>query len=120
MDNIFFYMGLAALLVHEMDAVKRKEWRMFPGLSKLKDKTAYYVFTGLHFPLYFIVFWLLQKPETASTIILILDAFFIAHLLLHIFLRNASNNNFSGIFSIALIWIIGISGLLDLFFSYMI
>lgn len=35
MENIFFYLGLAALLVHEMDAIKRKEWRMFPGLSKL-------------------------------------------------------------------------------------
>ena len=26
MEHIFFYLGLAALLVHEMDAVKRKEW----------------------------------------------------------------------------------------------
>jgi hypothetical protein len=114
MENIFFYLALAALLVHEMDAVKSKEWRMLPGLSKLKDETGYIVFTGLHLPLYFLVFWLLQKPETSSTIILILDAFFIVHLLLHIILRNAPKNNFSGIFSIALIWIIGISGLLDL------
>lgn len=114
MENIFFYFGLAALLVHELDAIKRKEWRMFPGLSKLKDETGYNVFTGLHLPLYFLVFWLLQKPETSSTIILILDAFFIVHLLLHIILRNAPKNNFSGIFSIALIWIIGVSGLLDL------
>ena len=118
MEYFFFYLGLAALFVHEMDAVKRKEWRMFPGLSKLKDETGYYIFTGLHLPLYFLVFWLLQKPETSSTIILILDAFFIIHLLLHIFLRNAPKNKFSGKFAIALIWITGISGVLDLLFYF--
>ena len=119
MENVFFYLGLAAILVHEMDAVKRKEWRMFPGLSKLKEETGHCVFTGLHLPLYFLVFWLLQKQETSSTIILILDAFFIVHLLLHLFLRNAPNYNFSGKFSIALIWITGISGVLDLISSFM-
>ncbi|HKL32571.1 MAG TPA: DUF6713 family protein [Tangfeifania sp.] len=35
MENIFFYFGLAALLVHEMDALKRNEWRIFLGLLKL-------------------------------------------------------------------------------------
>lgn len=119
MENIFLYLGLAAIFVHEMDAVKRKEWRMFPGLSKLKDETAYYFFTGLHLPMYFLVFWLLHKPETSSIIILILDVFFIIHLLLHIILRNDSKNNFSGMFSIALIWIIGISGVLDLLISFL-
>ena len=120
MEHIFFYLGLAALLVHEMDAVKRKEWRMFPGLSNLQDETAYSIFTGLHLPLYFLVFWLLQKPETASILILVLDAFFIIHLLLHIILRNAPKNNFSGIFSSTFIWISGISGLLDLLFQFWI
>lgn len=119
MENMFFYLGLATLFVHEMDAVKRKEWRMFPGLSKLKDEKAYYIFTGLHLPLYFLVFWMLQKPESSTLLILLLDVFFVVHLLLHVFLRNQSENSFSGKFSIALIWVAGIAGLLDLFFFFM-
>lgn len=119
MENMFFYLGLATLFVHEMDAVKRKEWRMFMGLSKLNDETGYLIFTGVHLPLYFFVFWMLKKPESSTLLILILDAFFVVHLSLHVFLRNQSENNFSGKFSIALIWVAGIAGLLDLIISFM-
>lgn len=36
----FFMLGLALLLVHELDAVRCHEWRMFPGLFALSDRWA--------------------------------------------------------------------------------
>lgn len=32
-ENIFFYLGLSLLTMHEMDAIRCKEWRIFPGLD---------------------------------------------------------------------------------------
>ncbi|MFD2569233.1 DUF6713 family protein [Spirosoma soli] len=37
-DEIFFYLGLAFLTTHELDAVRCREWRIFPGLSLLNDR----------------------------------------------------------------------------------
>jgi len=38
MEAPFFLLGLSLLLVHELDAGRCHEWRMFPGLSALSDR----------------------------------------------------------------------------------
>ena len=55
--QIFFFVGLAFILTHEMDAIKSREWTMFPLIARLDEKTGYIVFTALHIPLYFLLFW---------------------------------------------------------------
>jgi len=47
-EHLFFYLGLSLLLMHEMDAIRCKEWRIFPGLSMLSDKVGHIVFLFLH------------------------------------------------------------------------
>ncbi|MFM9839711.1 MAG: DUF6713 family protein [Cyclobacteriaceae bacterium] len=37
--NLFFLLALTFILLHEMDAVRCKEWRIFPGLSLLNDSS---------------------------------------------------------------------------------
>lgn len=37
-DYFFFVLGFCFLLAHEMDAVRAKEWKIFPVLKKLGDE----------------------------------------------------------------------------------
>jgi hypothetical protein len=50
MDAIFFFAAHAFMLTREMDAIKRREWRIFPLASRLDDSRGYWVFTAVHVP----------------------------------------------------------------------
>ena len=58
MLTILYYLGLAALFTHEMDAVMRSEWRLLYVLRSFSDDAAYPLFLALHFPLFFVFLWL--------------------------------------------------------------
>ena len=47
----FQLLGLAFILLHEMDAIKCKEWRIFPGLSMLNNQLGFIVFVFIYIPL---------------------------------------------------------------------
>ena len=118
-EHYYFYMGLAFLLVHEMDAVRLQEWRMMPFLSRLEDETGYLIFTLLHIPLYGLLFWGLWFSESITVNLIIgLDLFFIIHLGLHLLLLKHRNNQFRNYFSWGLILLTGIFGILDLFTGF--
>jgi len=40
-----------------MDAIRCKEWRVFPITSRMDDEVGYLVFTSAHVPLYAALFW---------------------------------------------------------------
>lgn len=112
LTHLFFYLGMCLLLVHEMDAVQRHEWRIFPGLSLLPDKAGYYVFTAIHVPLYLWLYWgLHNNPETWRRG---LDVFFIVHVGLHVVFMRHRHYEFNNLFSWALILGAGVAGALDL------
>ena len=100
-DNIIFSVGLSLLIVHEMDAIRRREWRMFFGLSKLDDERAYQIFTLLHIPLFVLIFWgLFAGIELIRYyFVLGLDLFFIVHFFLHLLFLKHKNNEYKSIFS---------------------
>ncbi|MDP9455373.1 MAG: hypothetical protein M3Q49_22425 [Actinomycetota bacterium] len=50
--HLFFLVGFCFLLAHEMDAVKLREWKMLPVLSKMGEEAGYRMFALLHVPLY--------------------------------------------------------------------
>ena len=104
--NIIFYLGLSLLLVHELDAIKRREWRIFPLLSKMKnDENAYYIFSGLHIPLFVMILFFITHPNQNIKIwaCVILDVFFIIHLFLHYLLKQHKENEFNNVFSTVVI-----------------
>lgn len=115
MENLFFYLGLAFILTHEMDAVRQKEWVIFPGLSQLTDRLGYLVFTALHIPLYGLLFYGLAVDKEA--IIRALDYFFMIHVGLHLLFLRHPENPFKSFFSWFLIVIAGVCGLLDLVYE---
>lgn len=90
MNRLFFLAGTALILIHEMDAIRCKEWRIFPGLSLLDDKTGMIIFVFAHIPLLYGLLYEIQI--TGEKFIFGFDIFLIIHFFLHLlFLRNTKN-----------------------------
>ena len=112
-DHVFFLVGFAFLLVHEMDAVRCREWRILPVLSRLGDSPGYVAFTALHVPIYALLLWGLFAADNTSLIVG-LDIFLVVHLALHVLLRNHPENRFGSPLSWTLITAAGACGAIDL------
>jgi hypothetical protein len=119
MGTLFFYLGLAFILTHEMDAIRMREWELFPGFGLLSEENAYRLFTLLHVPLYLWLFWLLflspGQPLNLAVVV-VLDWFFIVHFLLHILFIPHPHYRFKNWFSWLLIGGCGLCGALDLLY----
>jgi len=90
---------------------------MFFYLSKLKPETGFTVFSLLHIPLFFLIFWGLFStgPEIRKGMILFLNGFFVVHFFLHLFFLKHRNNEFKSVFTWLIIggmFIMGIAGIL--------
>ncbi len=118
MNHFFFSLGFTLLLVHEMDAIRLREWKIFPLLRDLRDEVGYVAFTALHIPIYALLFMgLLGGDGENNALIAGMDAFFVVHIILHIVFRNHPENRFGSAFSWSLILGAGACGVLDLAIS---
>lgn len=114
--GVVFVVELALLFVHEMDAVRRQEWKMFIVLKDMTDEKAYRVFLLLHIPLYAIILALLFSGA-ARVGFYVTDIFLIAHMLVHWGFRRHRANNLNGALSKVILY--G-AGLLAVFHLIMI
>lgn len=112
-EHVFFYLGVSFILVHEMDAVRCKEWRIFPGLSLLKDEAGFIVFILAHIPLYWLLFWGLMRQGNPEELIKGLDLFFVIHMGLHVLFLMHRKNEFKDTISWVIISGAAICGLVD-------
>ena len=108
-----FVLNLALLFVHEMDAVRHQEWRMFIILKDLSEKNAYRAFAALHIPLYAAVLFLLLSAWQFAGMLLV-DVFLLAHTGIHFGFRKHPANGFQNRFSNGLIYGMGALSLLHL------
>jgi hypothetical protein len=113
-NHFYFYIGLIFIIIHEMDAVRCKEWRMFPGLSLLNDDWGFKIFMFAHIPLYFLIYWKLANTESKETFIYGVSIFFIIHFALHLLFLLHKKNEFKDWISWLFIFGAGFFGLLDL------
>ncbi len=100
LNSVSFYVALALLATHEIDAVKRQEWRLLPILKKLDDEAGFWWFTALHIPIYALFFAWVDVGLFRVT----LSTFCIIHAGLHWLLRKAPHYQFSGGLSNGLIY----------------
>ncbi|WP_309296702.1 DUF6713 family protein [Paenibacillus sp. L3-i20] len=107
-----FSFNFALLCLHEMDAIRAKEWKMFLILKDMEDKRAFKVFTILHLPLYTILIFSFVSHHFLSFVII--DLFIIFHVLVHFFFEKHPNNNFKNFYSRMIIYPMGILGILHL------
>ncbi|MEM6806304.1 MAG: DUF6713 family protein [Bacteroidota bacterium] len=113
-EHLFFYLGFSFILMHEMDAIRCREWRIFPALSLLEEKLAFPIFMLAHIPLYFFPLYYLQILVDPSPLIHGLDYFFIIHFFLHLLFLKHKNNEFTDLISWIIIGGCGLCGALDL------
>lgn len=116
MDNMiahtFFYLALVLFFMHEMDAIRCKEWRIFPGLSLLNERWGYPVFMLAHIPLFLLLIWVIAQPS--ENFIIGFDMFSILHFGLHLLYLKHKKNEFKDWISWALITGIAVCGGIDL------
>jgi hypothetical protein len=98
-----FFINLSLLLLHEMDAVRRGEWRMFPFLKTLPEERAYRLFTLLHLPLYTLLLWLLGEGAPVPGMAAV-DLLLVAHAVLHRCCEGHPGNAFRSRFSRSIIY----------------
>jgi hypothetical protein len=116
-QHLFFSIAFSCLLTHEMDAIRLREWKIFPILTTLPDAQGYSAFTALHVPLYALLLWGLLSPGASASIINGLDIFCMVHVGLHVVFHNHRHNHFRSWFSWALILGAGLAGAIDLLAS---
>jgi hypothetical protein len=100
--------------MHQMDAIRCKEWRILPGLSLLSDKIGYAVFMGAHIPLYSFLIWCLVAQTNKEGIIESLDLFLMLLMILHVLFLWHPKNEFKDYLSWSIIVGAALSGGIDI------
>jgi hypothetical protein len=98
--QVLFYINIAWIATHELDAIQQHEWRIFPLTSAFPDHTSYLIFTALHIPLFTWVFWASNAPSFQYGF----DIFMILHAGLHWRFRHHSQYEFDNCYSQMIIW----------------
>ncbi len=103
---ILFAVNFSLLLLHEMDAIRAKEWKMFIILKDMPEETAYIAFSLIHFPLYiWVIFSVSQYWNGSYALVwLIADVFLILHAGVHLLFRKHADNGFKSAYSNMLIY----------------
>ena len=114
--QLLFFLGLALLLCHELDAMAQREWRLLPLLGTLPDETAQAVFVALHVPLIAVLLWLTGNQSAAirARSQLVVDGLLVVHAALHWLLSDHECYTFHSALSRSLILGAGVVGLLPL------
>ena len=112
---LLFYLGLSFIIMHEMDAIRCKEWQIFPLTFFLNDKWGYITFMFAHIPLFVGVFYAVNQPNNASFIFWF-NWFLIAHLLAHLIFLLRPKNEFKDWISWIIIIGAALFGGLDLLY----
>jgi len=106
MKDIAFYLGMATLFTHELDAVPNHEWRGLALLRDLPDETGMAVFVAAHVPLFAVLIALVASTSRRTRTLsrLIISAFLVVHGLLHTLSRGEPTYEFSSTLSNLLIF----------------
>jgi hypothetical protein len=113
-DHIFFFFAFGFLLTHELDAIRCKEWLMFPLTAWLDDERGYVAFMVLHIPLFVWIGWSLATMPFHQGFVRSWDVFCIVHLGLHIVFLKHPENRFTTPLSWSIILGAAVCGCMDL------
>jgi hypothetical protein len=113
LPHFLFFTMLALLFTHELDAVKRHEWRVLPLTSFLPERIEEQVFVWMHVPLFLAIFWFVGNDPN-SGFGLFLSGFSVLHVALHWLLRRHRACEFNNPSSWALIISAGAFGALHI------
>lgn len=106
LESSAFYLGLALLFTHELDAMPNHEWRVLPLLRSLSDSTGELTFVLGHVPLFVIVLAGIGSlnSRTRSLTRDLASGFLIVHALLHFAFAGHPAYEFRSLVSTLLIY----------------
>ena len=110
-------LGAAALFfLHEMDAVRCREWRIFPVLEHVEERMAMLWFFWLHVPLFGLLIWGVTSTHGGSNLFsLLFGGFCVLHGFMHWLYERHPRNEFRNPLSRSIIWSCAAAGLLTVF-----
>ncbi len=116
MHSALYYLAIAFLITHELDAVTHSEWRLLFLLRDLEETKAAQAFVILHVPLVFAVLWFSQHaiPRVRDRTQYGVALFLVVHALIHFSLSGKPEYDFDGILSRSLILSSAVCGALFL------
>ncbi len=116
LKNYLFILNVSLLILHEMDAIRRKEWKLFIILKNMDEERGYLVFSLLHFPLCFIILYFIMNNSSSyyNIFTTAVNIFLIFHGGIHLVFRNNSGNDFRGLYSYIIIFLMSIIAALQL------
>lgn len=114
--SFLFFLGITFFVLHEIDAVRCKEWRIFPGLSQLNDLWGKRIFLLAHIPIGYFMIWQLTASDSPEIFKTGFDIFLVIHLVAHLVYLKHAKNQFKDWISWTFILGAGICGLFDLIF----
>ncbi len=106
LQNSIFFLGLATLFTHELDAMLNHEWRVLPLLSRLPDNTGKQVFLYAHIPLFAVLIALVSSRNRRMRLraMAAISAFLVVHGILHLLFSTSPAYEFTSSSSIILIY----------------
>lgn len=107
--DLLYYAMVGAFFTHELDAVKRHEWRVLPLIRSLPERTGEQVFIWVHVPLFALLLWGGDGDPVNATRCGI-AVFAIAHVGLHILFCRHPAYEFNNTSSWGLILLTGFLG----------
>ena len=113
MENYVFILIIVLFTIHEMDAIKTKEWKMFIFLKDIAEHKAYNIFLLAHIPIYLFLYYVILNNWIMTY--LVIDVLFIIHTIIHFFFKKHKNNNFNTLLSKIIIYSLGTLSLIHLF-----
>jgi len=99
--KILLWSNISLFILHEMDAIYRKEWMMLYPVNRLDETSAHILFTGMHFFLFMIIFIMLD--QYFYYLFWIMNTFGILHLAVHIIFIKHRHNKMNNVFSMGII-----------------
>ena len=120
MVGMVFITALAFMFTHELDAITRHEWRIFPWLRDLPDQLGRNIFVTAHVPVFALLMWCVFAATDGTQWIfrVAFAAFCIVHVILHRLLATHPANEFDNPLSQTLIWGAGGFGCLYLVLAF--
>ena len=112
MNTVVYYVGLSFFIAHELDAVRRAEWKLLYVLQNLPNAMASSWFVVIHVPLFFLLLWFSHHSNDRLRLWfrLVVSIFLMIHAVLHLRLSSDPAYEFSGLLSNFLIYGAGIIG----------
>ena len=104
--DISFYLGMATLFTHELDAMLNHEWRVLPLTSWMAEDTSQQVFIFAHIPLFagLIALVASKNERVRTTGQIAISSFILFHAFLHLAFKDVPTYEFESITSSILIY----------------